>query len=81
MTASWFRRQWALHVICHDGFWKSDHNFLIAFRGNFLFGMHGIQDNEVLLQAGYDVIMISPPGGAPRNFLIADSERATSILY
>jgi len=38
--------------------------------------MHGFRDNEVLLQAGYDVIVISPPGGAARN-----SERATQILY
>jgi len=36
--------------------------------------MHGFRDNEVLLQARYDVIMISPPGGAARNFLISDSE-------
>jgi len=43
--------------------------------------MHGFQDNEVLLQAGYDVIVISPPEGAVRNFLIADSERAIQILY
>jgi len=42
--------------------------------------MHGFRDNEVLLQAGYDVIMISPPGYAARNFLIADSERATPIF-
>jgi len=26
--------------------------------------MHGFRDNEVLLQAGYDVIVISPLGGA-----------------
>jgi len=25
--------------------------------------MHGFRDNDVLLQAGYGVIMISPPGG------------------
>jgi len=35
----------------------------------------------VLIQAGCEVIMISPPGGAARNFLIADSERATPIFY
>jgi len=33
------------------------------------------------LQAGYDVIVISPPGGAARNFSIADSERLIPILY
>jgi len=43
--------------------------------------MHGFRDKVVLFQAGCDVIVISPPGGAARNFLIADSERATPILY
>jgi len=43
--------------------------------------MHGLRENEVLFQAGYDVIVISPPKGAARNVLIADSERATLILY
>jgi len=33
----------------------------------------------VLFQAGCDVIVISSPGGAARNLLIADSERATPI--
>jgi len=31
--------------------------------------MQGFWDNEVLLQAGYDVIVISPPEGAPRYFM------------
>jgi len=30
--------------------------------------MHGFRDNEVLLQAGYDVIVIYPPGIASGNF-------------
>jgi len=30
--------------------------------------MHGFRDNEVLMQAGYDVIVLSPPGGASRYF-------------
>jgi len=55
-------------AIYHDGFWKSDHDFLIAFHSNFLSAIHGFRDNEVLLQAGFDVIMISPPGGDLRNF-------------
>jgi len=62
MTSSWFRRQPSHHAIFHDGFWKSDNDFLIVFHSNFLSGMHGLRDNEVLLQAGYDVIVISPPG-------------------
>jgi len=41
--------------------------------------MHGFQDNEVLLPTGCDVIVIYPAGGAARNLLIADSERATQI--
>jgi len=31
--------------------------------------MHGFRDNEVLLQAGNDVIVISPPGAALGEFL------------
>jgi len=30
--------------------------------------MHGLQDNEVLLPTGYDVIVSPPPGGASGNF-------------
>jgi len=62
MTLSWFLRQGSLHAILHDGFCKSDHDFLIAFHSNFLSVMHGFRDNEVLLQTWYDVIVISPPG-------------------
>jgi len=43
--------------------------------------MHGFRDNEILLQTGYVVIVIYPPGGAARNFLMADSEKANQILY
>jgi len=62
MTLSSGLRQGALHSHAHDGFWKCDHDFLIASRSNFLSGMHDFRDNDVLLQAGYDVIVISPPG-------------------
>jgi len=61
MTSSWFLRQRALHATLNDGFWKRDHDFLRAFNSNLLFGMHRFRDNEVLLQAGYAVIVISPP--------------------
>jgi len=81
MTSSWVIREGALHATLHDGFWKSEHDFLMAFHCNFLSGMHGFWENEVLLQAGYDVIVISPQGSAARDFFIADSERATPILY
>jgi len=43
----------------YDGFWKSDHDFLIVFHSNILSGMHGFWNNKVILQAGYGVIMIS----------------------
>jgi len=43
--------------------------------------MQSFRDNEVLLQAAYGVIVISPLGGVARKILIADSERATPILY
>jgi len=68
MTSSWFLRQGALHAIFLDGFWKSDYDFLIAFYSNLLSLMHGFRDNDAILQAGYDVIVISPPGGAPLHF-------------
>jgi len=57
-----------LHAIFHDGFWKCDYDFLIAFHSKFLSGMHGFRDNEVLLQGGYDVIIISPLGGVLHRF-------------
>jgi len=68
MTSSWFFRLGALHAILHDGFWKSDYDFLIAFRSNFLSAMHGFKDIEVFLPTGYDVIVSTPPGGAARTF-------------
>jgi len=58
----------ALHAIFHDGLWKSDHDFFIAFYNNFLVAVHGFRDNEVLLQTGYDVIVISPLGGVSGDF-------------
>jgi len=42
---------------------------MIMINNIFLAAMHGFQDNEVLLQAGYDVIVISPPGGAAHDIL------------
>jgi len=68
MTFTSVIRQGALHTHFHDGFRESDHDYLIAFHSNFLSGMYSFRDNEVLLQVGHDVIMISPPGGAARNF-------------
>jgi len=46
----------ALHALLHDGFRKNDHDFVILIHRNFLSEMHGFRYNEVLLQAGYDVI-------------------------
>jgi len=39
MTSSWFLNQGALHIHVHDGFWRSDHDFLIASHSNFVSGM------------------------------------------
>jgi len=47
---------------------KSEHDFLIVIQSNFLFVMHGFRDNEILLQAGYDVNVISLPGGTSGEF-------------
>jgi len=68
MTSLSVLRQWALQAIFHDGFRESDHDFLTAFHSKLLSGTPGFRDNEILLQAGYDVIMISPPGGASGDF-------------
>jgi len=68
MTLSWFLRLRALQVIFYDGFWKSDHDFLIAFHSNLSSGMHGFRDNEVLLKGEYDVNMISSPSGASDDY-------------
>jgi len=65
----------ALHAFFHGEFLKSDHDFLIAFYSNFLVTMYGFRDKEVLLQTGYDVIVIS------QQFFMTDSERATMPSY
>jgi len=50
----------ALHAVFHDGFWKSDHDLLIAFHSNFCAVIHDSRDSEILFQTGFDVIF-SPP--------------------
>jgi len=55
-------------AIFHDGFWKSDHDFLMAFHSNFISGMQGFRDSEVLLLTGNDVIVISLLGGVSHRF-------------
>jgi len=69
MTSSWFRRKGVINAIFNDWFWKSDHDLLIVFYNNFLSEMHGFRDNEVLLQGGYDNIVISPLQALQANFL------------
>jgi len=49
---------------------------MIMFMSNFLYGMRGFRDNKVLLQAEYDVIVISAWVRFWRIFM-TDSERAT----
>jgi len=41
---------------------ESDHDFQKAFYSNSRYWMHGFRDNDVLLQAGYNVIVIFPLG-------------------
>jgi len=41
---------------------------MIVIHSKFVSAMHGFRDNEVLQQAGYDIIVISPPEGASRYF-------------
>jgi len=47
---------------------KSDHDLLIVFHVNLLSRMPGFGDNEVLLQGGYEVIVISSLGGVSHRF-------------
>jgi len=61
--------QFALLAISRDGFWNSEHDYLIVNQSNFSTGMHGFPDNEVYLQAGYDIIVISPLRGASGELL------------
>jgi len=68
MTSSWFLHLGAPQMIIQDAFWNSEHDFLIAIESNFLCVIHGFRDNEVLLQARYDVIMMSSLGGASGEF-------------
>jgi len=68
MTSSWFICQGALQAIFHDGFWKSDHDFLIVIHSNFLSRMHGFRLNLILWPTRYDVIVISPLLGASGDF-------------
>jgi len=60
MTSSSVLRQEKLHTLFNDGFLKIDHDFQLMIHCNFIATMHSFRDKEVLLQAGYDVIMISP---------------------
>jgi len=62
MTSSSVLHQEALHAHIHDWFWKSDHDFLIAFHSKYLSAMHGFRDIEDLLPTGYDVIISPLPG-------------------
>jgi len=81
ITSSWFGRQGTLHAIFHDGFWKRDCDFIIVFHGNVFSGIHGLRDNEVLLQAEYDIIVILSDRKRFRQIFITDSERATMTAW
>jgi len=39
-----------------------------VIHSSFLAAMNGFRDNEALLQAGYDVMVISPTGGRLGDF-------------
>jgi len=80
MTSSLVLRQGSLHALLNEGIWKSYHDFLIAFHSNFLSGIHGLWDNEVLLQIGYDVIVIVFPRERFTQVLLTESERGLSFI-
>jgi len=94
MTSSWFLRQGALYAILHDGFWKSNHDFLIAFHSYFLSGMHvsemtrfyckpDVTSSWFLRQGALHAIFWLPIlNGRPRFFIsVALSHCAWNYLY
>jgi len=59
----------ALPAIFHDVFLKRDHDFVIVFHGNFYLGSMASVITRFNCKAdNYDVIVISPLGGAFDNF-------------
>jgi len=77
MTSWSVLRQGTLHTLCHDGFGKSDHDFLIVINSHFFSAMHGFRDNEVFLQAGSRHRDFSARFTL---FYMTDSERGTMTL-
>jgi len=69
-----------LYLGNHESQIKSYYGSLLWSLGRFVIFMNGLQDNEVLLQAGYDVIVILPPEGAPRDFSWHILKERTLIL-
>jgi len=67
-------------VLRYDGFWKSDYDLPIVIHSNFLSVMHGLRDNEILLQAEYDVI-VSLRQGAQHALFMTDSEGAAMTSW
>ena len=57
----------ALCTVLNDGIWKGVNGFLFVFNSNFISIMHRFLDNDVHLQTGNDVIVLSPLGGAVRS--------------
>jgi len=61
---TWFLRQGAPHAILHDGFWKSDTDFIIIFNCHFLSILNGL-DVIRLFVFGWDF----PTGGEILGFV------------
>ena len=56
-----------IHIF-DDGSRKGDHEFLFVFYGNFTSIMHHFRENDVFLQTGIDVMVLSSLGGAVQSF-------------
>jgi len=69
-----------VHTHFHDGFWRSDHYFLIASHSNFLSAMQGFRDNEFFANSIWRYHDFSARGHFTL-FHMTDSERATMTSW
>ena len=54
----------APHTVFDEEVWKIDSSFLFVVNGSFCSNTHRFRDIEVFLEAGNDVMVIYPLGGA-----------------
>jgi len=80
MTSSWFLRQGSLHAILHNGFWKSDYDFLIAFH-SILFWDAWFPRQRGIIASRIGHYRDFSARGRFTLFYITDSEMTTPTFY